>query len=298
MDEWELRRELIDRQAIRVFGQGACTLIRKRALDAGVSFAPVPGNTGAGLMQGEDRHFCIRAEQLHLDMIADGWPDIFHIYHRPEDEALIPEMLGRLQREEWSPVSGTHVSPVLGDLVSLELYTLEPVQAQMYAPTQHVRGRIGQVVLHPELEQALLSMERGETRIVRVHFGLDYPFAPYRGKAKLIRLTLIDHKPFGFPPVIEDEVFQNDIGERPLVPAGGGDSPETLPLVAGVGLLRVRAPGRDPEWDGLLRGTGDGRRLRCHRVETMIWYYDASDAWRSPMMAPACWRFPPCKVCR
>jgi FKBP-type peptidyl-prolyl cis-trans isomerase (trigger factor) len=82
----------------------------------------------------------------------------------------------------------------------------------MYAPTQHVRGRIGQVVLHPELEQALLSMERGETRIVRVHFGLDYPFAPYRGKAKLIRLTLIDHKPFGFPPVIEDEVFQNDIG--------------------------------------------------------------------------------------
>jgi hypothetical protein len=82
---------------VHVYGQGACTLIRREALMRGVSFAPVPGNTGPGLMQGEDRHFCIRAEAMHIKMVADAWPDIFHIYHRPEDEALIPEMQKRLQ---------------------------------------------------------------------------------------------------------------------------------------------------------------------------------------------------------
>jgi hypothetical protein len=96
MEEWELRKRLLDREVVHVYGQGACTLIRREALMRGVSFAPVPGNTGPGLMQGEDRHFCIRAEAMHIKMVADAWPDIFHIYHRPEDEALIPEMQKRL----------------------------------------------------------------------------------------------------------------------------------------------------------------------------------------------------------
>jgi hypothetical protein len=36
-------------------------------------------------------------------------------------------------------------------------------------------------------------------RIVPVHFGLDYPFPPYRGQRRLIRVTLIDHKPLASP---------------------------------------------------------------------------------------------------
>jgi hypothetical protein len=209
LEEWELRQKLIDRQVVQVFGQGACTLIRQGALAKGVSFAPVPENTGAGLMQGEDRHFCIRAEMLHIRMVADGWPDIFHVYHRPDDELLIPEWLDRF---EGRPQDN---KPQLGDLVSLDLTALEPVptaQGWMHAPPQQVRGRLGKLALHPELEQAVLGMSRGDVQVVPVHFPLSYPFPPYRGQRRLIRLTLIDHKPMGFQPVIESEILANDIG--------------------------------------------------------------------------------------
>ena len=213
MEEWELRRKLINRQIVHVYGQGACTLIRREAMARGVSFAPWPANTGLGLMQGEDRHFCIRAEALHLKMVADGWPDIFHIYHRPEDEALISEktrdLLG-LQRDSTGPTS-----PFLGDLVSLELNAMEPVPTQqgwVNAPIQYVRGRIGRLTIHPEIEDAVTSMQRSDVRIIPVHFGLDYPFAPYRGQRRLIRVTLIDHKPMGFAPVIDQEIVANTAG--------------------------------------------------------------------------------------
>jgi hypothetical protein len=223
LDEWEFRRRLIERQITKVFGLGACTLIRREALMRGVSFAPWPGNTMEGIGQGEDRHFCLRAEALHLELTADPWADVFHIYH-PSDEALIPEMLERLGRDELghehidTGLGGSDFRPSrprIGDLISVELHALEQIPTQsgpMHAPTQLVRGRLGKVGLQPELEQAVLTMERGETRIVPVHFGLDYPFPPYRGQRRLIRLTLIDHKPWGFPPVIEQEVIHNDIG--------------------------------------------------------------------------------------
>jgi hypothetical protein len=217
MEDWELRRELIDRQIVHVYGQGACTLIRREALLKGVSFAPVPGNTAPGLMQGEDRHFCIRAEQLHIRMVATGWPDIFHVYHRPEDEALIPQMKERLGGWLAYGKPNDERPPELGDLVSLKLRALEPVathQGRMYAPPQLVRGRIGKLALHPELEDAVLSMERGEVRVVPVHFGLDYPFGEYRGQRRLIEVTLIDHKPMGYPPVVEDELIVNQAGSQ------------------------------------------------------------------------------------
>lgn len=209
MEEWELRRRLIDRQLTEVGGLGACTLIRREALMRGVAFAPWPGNTLEGIGQGEDRHFCMRATALHVKLTADPWPDIFHIYHRPEDEALIPEYLQRLSR---IPAKDT---PRYGDLVSLSLQAMEPVATPngwMHAPTQLVRGRLGRLALHPELEDAILGMRRGEISIVPVHFGLDYPFPPYRGQRRLLRVTLIDHKPMGYAPVIEEELIVNRVG--------------------------------------------------------------------------------------
>ena len=91
---------------------------------------------------------------------------------------------------------------------------MEPVQTPagfQYPPTQYVRGRLGGAIggktLYPELEAAVLEMTRGETRIVPTHFSLSYPFPPYRGQRRLIRVTLIDHKPHGFAPVVEDEIL-------------------------------------------------------------------------------------------
>jgi hypothetical protein len=224
LEEWEFRKKLIDRQLTEVRGLGACTLIRRTALMKGVSFHPWPGNQYPGIGQGEDRHFCMRAEALHLKLVADPWPDIFHVYHRPSDEALIPEYLTRLRRHlpyvsegpdltaEYTPADGISV----GDLVSLELTALEPIPTQqgpMHAPAQFVRGRLGQLPLHPELGDAILGMQRGETAIHRIHFGQDWPFQPYRdGKGRLIRVTLIDHKPYGFAPVIEEEILSSPTG--------------------------------------------------------------------------------------
>ena len=209
MEEWEFRKELVDRQVTEVRGHGACTLIRRSALMKGVSFAPWPGNKMEGIGQGEDRHFCMRAEALHLRMVADPWPDIFHVYHRPEDEERIGEMLQRIE-QGWGDGS-----PAIGDLVSLDLTALEPIlthQGPMQPPAQQVRGRLGQLPLHPELESAVLEMQRGETRIVPVHFPNSWSFPPYRGQRRLIRVRLIDHKPFGFPPVIEDEILTTPSG--------------------------------------------------------------------------------------
>jgi hypothetical protein len=209
MEEWEFRRRLIDRQLTEVGGLGACTLIRREALLRGVSFAPWPGNNLEGIGQGEDRHFCMRASALHLRLMADPWPNSFHIYHRPEDEALIPEMVARLAHLDNREI------PHLGDLVSLRLHALELVltgTGWMHPPQQLVRGRLGKVSLHPELEDAILDMTRGEVRVVPVHFGLDYPFPPYRGQRRLIQVSLIDHKPFGYAPVIERELIVNRTG--------------------------------------------------------------------------------------
>jgi hypothetical protein len=232
LEEWEFRHRLIHRQLTEVAGLGACTLIRRDALMRGVAFAPWPGNAMQGIGLGEDRHFCLRAEALHIKLWADPWPDIFHIYHRPDDEELIPEMTFRLM-PTTSSIDGVGIvrKPELGDLVSLELHALEPVLTQagpQYVPTQYVRGRLGQLTLHTELEDAILSMQRGEVGVVPTHFGLDYPFSPYRGQRRLIRITLHDHKPNGYAPVIEDELIVNSAGsaiDTTTMP------PETLDLM-------------------------------------------------------------------
>jgi hypothetical protein len=96
--EHEFRARLADRQLTKVLGYGACTLLSRRALDAGVSFAPVPGVPQVGLMAGEDRQFCIRSQMLHLDGWADAWPDIFHIYH-PNDLAKVEAQSAAPQRD-------------------------------------------------------------------------------------------------------------------------------------------------------------------------------------------------------
>lgn len=72
----------------RVYGQGACTLVQREVLEAGVRFADVPGVR----LIGEDRHFCIRAAALGFDMWADTHMPPFHVYRDsqlPEADAWI-----------------------------------------------------------------------------------------------------------------------------------------------------------------------------------------------------------------
>ena len=204
MDEAEFRRLLIDRQLVQVWGQGACTLIRTEVLRAGVSFAPFPGNQGPGLWQGEDRQFCLHAEARHIPMFGDGWPDLFHVYHLPDDVAVIPQWEERLARPH--PMRAT-----TGDLVNVVLTALEGVPQPDGRWTavgpQRVRGRLGAIPMLPEVEEALHELERGQSRIVPVHFPVSHPIPQFRGQKRLIRVTLVDCKPFAFAPVIERELF-------------------------------------------------------------------------------------------
>jgi len=64
----------------KVGGLGACTLISKNALLAGVSFKPIKNLT----IHGEDRFFCIRAAVLGIDLFVDTHYPAYHIYREQD----------------------------------------------------------------------------------------------------------------------------------------------------------------------------------------------------------------------
>lgn len=59
-----------------VGGLGACTLIKKEALNKGVSFSPLHNLD----YWGEDRHFCVRAVALGIPLHVDTHYPSYHIY--------------------------------------------------------------------------------------------------------------------------------------------------------------------------------------------------------------------------
>ena len=60
----------------KVGGLGACTLISNKAINAGISFSMIDNLS----FWGEDRHFCIRARALGLDLYVDTVYPAYHIY--------------------------------------------------------------------------------------------------------------------------------------------------------------------------------------------------------------------------
>ncbi|MEC0125921.1 glycosyltransferase [Paenibacillus pabuli] len=63
-----------------VGGLGACTLIRRDALESGISFDQIPNVS----FWGEDRHFCIRAQALGFPLYVDTHFPAYHIYRLSE----------------------------------------------------------------------------------------------------------------------------------------------------------------------------------------------------------------------
>jgi glycosyltransferase involved in cell wall biosynthesis len=78
-----------------VGGLGACTLISRRALAAGVRFAEIKNLS----FWGEDRHFCIRAQALGFDLFVDTHFPSYHIYR----EADLPGVPAYKQRSRLQP---------------------------------------------------------------------------------------------------------------------------------------------------------------------------------------------------
>lgn len=209
LSDGEFRAKLLTRNPLQVWGQGACTLIRREVLEKGVDFTRLPDLPTEGMWAGEDRHFCVKAERLHIPMIADPWPDIFHIYHMSD----IPSAKG------WFDALGETLDrpPQFGDLVNVTIEALESglQTRQGYIPmSKPIRGRLGQLKLLPEIHDAICAMTIGETRTVVAHIGADYPLEAYRLTRRLFRVTLVDAKPFRLPPVVRDEVYQWTTGTQ------------------------------------------------------------------------------------
>lgn len=64
----------------KVGGLGACTLLSATALAAGISFKKIPNLD----LIGEDRHFCVRAAALGLELHADTYYPPYHMYRESE----------------------------------------------------------------------------------------------------------------------------------------------------------------------------------------------------------------------
>lgn len=207
--EHEFRHKLgVARKITQVGGLGACTLIARSVIEKGVNFNRPPDWPTGGLWDGEDRYFCEWARRLHVDLWADGWPDIGHIYH-PQQVAT--DMIA------WEARLGmSHpFYPNIGHLVSLKLTNLE----DGIGPVS-VRCRLGDGTLLPELESQVMQMERGQEKIVRIHFPNTVPPIPtQRGvlalanQNRLIQIELVDCKPFSLPPTLEDEYYVSPNGQ-------------------------------------------------------------------------------------
>ena len=160
------------------------------------------------MSDGEDRHFCHRAESLHLELIADAWPDIYHAYAQ-DDYEDIPQALERLERVQLGP-------PKLGDLISLRLENLEI--SNISADVQFQRGRLGQLPLPPEIEEKLYNLSPGDSALVKVFFPVHYLRKELANKSFIFRVTLFDAKPWALPPVIDQELFLGAASKRIIDP--------------------------------------------------------------------------------
>lgn len=78
-----------------VGGLGACTMISKSALDKGVSFKQLYNLS----FWGEDRHFCMRAAALGIELFASTYYPPYHIY-RDRDLVKVADFWKAVEMEE------------------------------------------------------------------------------------------------------------------------------------------------------------------------------------------------------
>jgi hypothetical protein len=77
----------------KVGGLGACTLISKKALATAISFRKIDNLDLAG----EDRHFCVRATVLGLELHADTYYPPYHMYRESE----LPELIHHKEKYDY-----------------------------------------------------------------------------------------------------------------------------------------------------------------------------------------------------
>lgn len=102
-----------------VGGLGACTLISRKALLAGVRFAEIKSLT----YWGEDRHFCLRAAALGFDLFVETTYPAYHIYRDDDLEGVEMYYLG--ESEIARPLPDGDESDLYGQAQRLLSYGYE-----------------------------------------------------------------------------------------------------------------------------------------------------------------------------
>lgn len=82
--EIEFIESLKKKGVFRVGGLGACTLISRRVLEAGVNFSRLYNIS----FWGEDRSFCIRAVAAGFELFVDTHNPVYHIYRKTDLEGV------------------------------------------------------------------------------------------------------------------------------------------------------------------------------------------------------------------
>jgi hypothetical protein len=225
--EPEFLNRLSKHELLEVRGLGACTLIRLDGTEEAMYYPFLDDLPSGGMWQGEDRHFCVRANRAHIPLYADAWPRIKHVY-RPSDATSIDEWLAELNAPR-PPV------PTVGNLVSVKLCPMEIAGWDGFA---HIRGRIGGIKWLPDLEGRCLQQRVGEKSIVSVNFPLWWPVEQLRGDTKMVMMEVVDARYYSAgPDPAEDryytpaqlavmrkaEVYESDIPRQAAVRSKGDD---------------------------------------------------------------------------
>ena len=121
----------------KVGGLGACTLIRRHALERGVSFQEIY-NLG---LTGEDRHFCIRAAALGLELYADTHYPPFHIYRESELDKLADYKKCLASAKPQAPAADSDCTLYAGQPKLSSLQTVIPCRITLAMLVRNESGR-------------------------------------------------------------------------------------------------------------------------------------------------------------
>ena len=126
----------------------------------------------------------------------------------PVTEDSIREQVEQMrdQKAAWSPVED---KPIPGDMVRVQLATSDDGEA-FPEPREYplVLGS-GQAI--PGVEELIMELKPGETAERSVRWPDDFPDESQRGKAKPVRVTLLDVKRKSLPAL--DDAFAREVGD-------------------------------------------------------------------------------------
>jgi trigger factor len=149
-------------------------------------------------------HVEVRPE-LKLDRIGN-----FRLERRvaPVPDRAVEEQLARIQEQKaaWIPVEGT--SPAPGQMVRVEVATLENGVAGPSQPHDLVLGE-NQTI--PQLEERIMSLRPGESVDTEVRFPEDHPDESRRGQTRHLRVALHEVKRQELPPL--DDALAREVGD-------------------------------------------------------------------------------------